>query len=246
MPLYSAGDLAGRRGRSVAAHVETCDSCRRLAAEFSESREWVRSAAEPPEFGAEFYEHLRSGVLDQIGREERPAGTRRAPLFALPSPGRRLVYAASFALALVACGLALSLYLRRAQDAPSPMAQTPPDLRGVGTPAPAPTAQDEPRPVAPRDDDGRRGPQPKIQLAKGNNPRKTLTLRDRAQRAAAEGARDLIAGGAGKPAPRREAISAAVPPQHGEAARIEIQTADPNIRIIWLTPQKADEAQPKR
>lgn len=241
MPLYAAGDLAGWRARRVAAHVGGCGPCRRLASEFAATREWARAAAEPPEFGAEFYEGLRQSVLEEIRRDGRPAGSRRSPLFAAFG-GRRLAYAASFALALVACALAIHFHLRRATDAPpSPLAMNPAGVREAPTPVPAPRER-EPQRTTTRDT-GRRQPQPKVQVAAGN-PRRTLTLRGRTTHDAA--VRGLTAGAAPDREPRRSAAGTVMPSKSGELARIEIQTADPNIRIIWLTPQEADAPAPKR
>ena len=88
---------------------------------------------EPPEFGAEFYEGLRASVLGEIGRDRRrPAPTPRSPLSGALR-GRRLVYATSFALALVACALAFNFYSRRASDAPAP-ALAPPEPTRTASP----------------------------------------------------------------------------------------------------------------
>ncbi|MFL6228419.1 MAG: hypothetical protein ACJ741_06535, partial [Pyrinomonadaceae bacterium] len=43
----------------------------------------------------------------------------------------------------------------------------------------------------------------------------------------------------------REAANATGQPA-AEVSRIEIQTADPNIRIIWLAPQKSEAPSPER
>jgi hypothetical protein len=87
-----------------------------------------------------------------------------------------------------------------------------------------------------------------MQLAAGHNPRKALTLPAAATRRPSGGGRESAASAALPPeaTPRRAVFSTALPQKAGEVARIEIQTADPNIRIIWLAPQKADEAEPKR
>jgi hypothetical protein len=268
MPLYAGGDLAGRVARRAAAHVEGCDACRRLAAEFAETREWARAAAEPPQFGAEFYEALRSGVLEEIRRGARPRGPRRAAFFDALG-GRRLAYATSFALLLVACALAFNYYSRRATDAtdapPSPLAKRPADARQAdvrqadvlkadvlqaATPEPAfasrrhelrpapPRAVNEPRRTHPRPE-----ARPRVELAGGSVRQTPGASRD----APGGGAgRELNAGPSVEPAPRQVASAAAGPAGPGEVARIEMQTADPNIRIIWLAPQEAPAPAPQR
>src|ERR671933_587290 len=91
LPLYAAGDLDEGRGREVGSHVETCEPCRGLAAEFDASRRLVAEALATPEFGAEFYAAIRGDVLARVGRGGDPSSPTSfvAALFF----GRRLAYA---------------------------------------------------------------------------------------------------------------------------------------------------------
>lgn len=260
MPLYAGSDLAGRLARRASAHVEGCDSCRRLAAEFAETREWARAAASPPDFGAEFYEALRSGVLEEIRRDARPAGPHRAA-FLDALGGRRLAYATSFALALVACALAFNYYSRRATDAPhTPLAKRPADVRQADVPkaaTPLPvfaSRRHEPRPTTtprgvnkPRRSrlrpEARPEARPRIEMAGGSLRPMPDAWRTTPR---GESGRELNAGASVEPAPRRVAFAEAVPAKPGEVARVEMQTADPNIRIIWLASQDAPAPAPQR
>lgn len=274
MPLHAAGDLpAGRAGRAVAAHVASCASCAALAEEFRASREWATAAGDVPEFGEEFYEGLRAGVLDRVNRDPRPAAPSRvASLFPALFAGRRLAYAAS--LALAACALALALYFTR-----GPETFRGPDQTAAATPSesPAPAAtrapgsfanlghvyhertHAEPTPqgsttresggqeqrepsadAAPRDN--RRGARQAGKTAGGGGGNKRPPTLDRKvpPRDAAPPRELTASNDAARP------VTATVAPRAETAgvSRIEIQTADPNIRIIWLAPSSGDEAEP--
>ena len=253
MPLYAAGDLpAGRQARAVAAHVAGCAPCAALAEEYGASRQWARAAADVPEFGEDFYEGLRAGVLERVNRDTRPAApTRAASFFPALFAGRRLAYAAS--LALAASALALSLYFARDytnQPRRDDVADTRPAAEVI-TPTPAhveptPNASvQQPTPYASPDE--RENAQPKHKRA-GGSFKRTPTLRRDAPTPDAAAERVLTAAsGASLPSVARRATllqgiaSPALREGPISVARIEIQTADPNIRIIWLTPSADDE-----
>jgi len=251
MPLYAAGDLpAGRRSRAVAAHVASCEACAALADEFRASREWARSAGAVPEFGEEFYESLRAGVLDRVNRDTRQAApSRLAPFFPAMFAGRRLAFAAS--LAFAACALALALYFVNGARQPrrNEMAGGPygsdlviPPQRAHTSPSPdtkmkeQQPSQDAPRggsqPVRPRDKTGAAG------------FKRTPTLRRATPARYTAPERELTAE-SGKPS--QQGVPPSAPRvETANVARIEIQTADPNIRIIWLAPDKSEESEPDR
>ena len=246
MPLYAAGDLPpGWRTRAVAAHVARCASCAALAEEFRASREWVRAAGEAPEFGDDFYERLRAGVLDEISRDTRPVAPGRfAPLFAATFARPRFAYAAS--LALAACALALSFYgFRGAEKSPAHQAldeTTPRGGIGRATPghSPVPTPRDA-------TNDGQQLAQPKDKMT-GGSFKRTPSLR---RTSPAEGRAPELAAAVVTPLAQQVVRQENVPtPALREGpisvARIEIQTADPNIRIIWLAPDTSEETEPDR
>ena len=249
MPLYAAGDLpAGRESRAVAAHVAGCASCAAVMEEYGASREWARAAGDVPEFGEQFYESLRAGVLDRVSRDTRPAAPSRvASFFPAMFNGRRLAYAASLALAV--CALALSLYFGRdnasqprrddvAGTRPAGNVIAPPQLPEHAEPTPG-AGEQQPTPDAAPDE--RERAQPKLKRAAGGGSfKRTPTLRRPPANAArapqlTASANDAARQGVAPPAPRAETAS---------VARIEIQTADPNIRIIWLTPAAGADAEP--
>jgi hypothetical protein len=256
MPLYAAGDLPqGWRNRAVAAHVARCASCAALAEEFRASREWVREAAAVPEFGDDFYERLRAGVLDEINRDPRPAAPGRfAPLFTATFARPRLAYAASLTLAACAVALALDAFRGADESQGGVAAFVPPPSASVNgaahEPSPAPTPpgaaarerqrEQQPAHETPRED--RRPARPAGEEAGGGfkrtpSLRRTPQAEGRAPELAMTAVTALAQQGVAPVAPRAETA---------RVARIEIQTADPNIRIIWLAPDAGEETEPDR
>jgi anti-sigma factor RsiW len=257
LPLYTAGDLEGSREREVAAHLAACVACRRLAAEFSESSHLLAEACATPEFGAEFYAGIRSAVLSEI-RRDRPTPSTPS-LFIASLFTRRLAYAASFAVALIVLALALQHARRAAQPAPTQIAQgqhpatdvTPerrtfPTMQSrTFTPAPSSDAVAKESsshsttiPATPTRRAMRRGATALRDEENPTNDAQTaLTLVAAVPHANVNPAREASA-----PSAVGSANAASQPAP--EVSRIEIQTADPNIRIIWLAPQKSEEPNP--
>lgn len=225
LPLYAAGDLEGRPERAVSAHLAACGECRRLAAEFERGRGWFGGAAAEfePEFEEEFFEDLRSAVRREIAREGQQSEPRSA--FALLPGWKLLIAAAALLLLLVGSLLTYRSFDRRrpsgAQDkqfvrdwAGKPGRPTSPDEVA--------TRPDHPRPTRPQTRHQR------ARIARPPEPERSVDgLSARATRP------ELVA------AP--DEGEHAAPPDSAESPeplRIEIQTADPNIRIIWFAPKE--------
>lgn len=268
LPLHVAGDLTGRRARrAVTKHLTTCAACRHAVDEYDASRKLLRAAALPPDFGGAFYEEIRNNVLAQIKRDRTlapPPFARFSSLFNV-----RLAYAASLGLIIFAAALSFYSYTRRTdeeatrqkmivnangQSSATPVATvTPPAVaqqerkdwqtsqasigraggttgEGGGRGAKSPLRK---RPA--RIESLRSGAQPNLMLAghtpsnAGRNPRAPNS----AGTSQATNPRELATGSNGGTATT----------ELTEISRIEIQTSDPNIRIIWLAPG-TDSAQP--
>jgi hypothetical protein len=253
LPLHAAGDLEGRDANEVASHIIACGDCRRLAEEFRESRALLVEAFETPEFGAEFYESVRSSVLERIAREREPS----TPSFVAALFGRRLAYATTFAVALFALALALQHFRGGVRETPQEFAQR---QQNVNTPKqeqrgelesphlPNAAVQNEPTPkliymaTSPRRESTRR-----ITPDRPRESRPKTVARDDESAMIAQVTPSSIndaqeAGESASPADAAASQSAATAAP--EVSRIEIQTADPNIRIIWLAPPKSEAPNP--
>lgn len=267
LPLYTAGDLTGgRRRRAVEQHLATCEACRRAALEYQESRELFRAAAAlSTDFDGAFYEELRSSVLARI-RHDR---TLAPPSAFTGRFGARLVYAASLVSLALAAALALDAYMRRTPEGGARQ-NVFADAKRVQPPTPAllessdaarPRSDDVPTPRpsgefargttgkarrAAKSSFTQRGVN--IESAQNGSPAR---LRMTSRTPATTNARDTLApttavasvrGSVAEMAAAGEGGRSGVTTAQAGVSRIEIQTSDPNIRIIWLSPATEDPA----
>jgi len=225
--LYVAGDLMGAPEREVARHLAACDACRRLAEEFSENTSLLTEACALPEFGSEFYSGIRCAVLGGIASDQ---------MLSKPSLFRpRWLYATALAVLVIVSGVMLQRFVSTRREPPRDV----PTVKVQSTSGPT----EVPSPQNGREPAGRPGTQ--------TNKVPALATRHRSSRhpdemrtpdtlVATQATRDSSA-----QVERAMQSSASVEPVALEASsqvsRIEIQTADPNIRIIWLSPRESRE-----
>ncbi|HMG72360.1 MAG TPA: zf-HC2 domain-containing protein [Pyrinomonadaceae bacterium] len=245
MPLYVAGDLVGEPEREAAAHLAACQACRQLAEQFSESSSLLSQAFAQPQFDAEFYAGIRREVLGQIavGRNvSKPSMFGR-------SWGRRWVYAASLAAVVIA-----AVMLQVFRDIPRHTSGSTHQVSGQPTPGETNANSPSARQLS--------GSQPKSLLAttqtgQSNKLRRSRTQIEPAREPDAQDtvriARDVRKEIA-PAAPSSVALKSVTPTSpstsspsglasSSELSRIEIQTADPKIRIIWLAPRDSRKSE---
>ena len=205
MPLFVEGDLSDDLHCEIANHLAICDECGRLAQGFRESNSLLTEAFALPEFGAQFYDEIRNNVLDKIARD----GMSSRPRF-----GHRWIYAAAFALMLIASAV-MFVRWRAAHEAPQDLAST----TGI---ADNTASNHEPESASSRQS---KGFSPKFQ--RPQKPVRPTTLTHPTSQPF-QSARNLAASPVGPQVSPSERATAS------EVSRIEIQTSNPNIRIIWL------------
>jgi len=215
--LFVAGDLSGDLNREMVNHLAICEACDRLAQEFGESNSLLTEACALPEFGAQFYDEIRNNVLDKITRD----GMSSRPRF-----GHRWIYASVFALMLVAFTV-MFVRWRVARQTPLDLAST---TQNAGNTAsnhdPESTSSHQPK------DFPRKSERPSISQ---KSVRQTMLSRPTSQQF--QSATNLVASPGG-PQVSPSALASA-----SEVSRIEIQTSNPNIRIIWLVAAEKRGAQ---
>jgi Putative zinc-finger len=215
IPLYVGGDLNAQQVAGLRRHIETCERCRDLVAQFEESQSWLRDFT-APQFDEAVFENLRDAVREEIARvESRPS------LFDLLMPAWNLrpVIAASLVLALLTTGLFLYTDRPRSPDKP------------LTTSSPASVERQNHEGIA------YTGSASQIRRKKF-----TATYRSRRK---TETNLPVIAlnnhfGGSEFTLPTYSDIATKQVEDEDpnrEMLRIEIQTADPNIRIIWIAPK---------
>lgn len=229
LPLYVEGDIREGEASKVQAHLSSCDMCRHVAEEFRVSQNLVH-AYDAPEFDEEFYEQLRATVLTGINyvQPARPSffETLR-PLFL-----KRQAVATACLLFLLTFGAFYGLLYRRLSNSSSYMVAI---ERGLG--------EINPGQFAPSPGD-RNAAAPTGAIIEGNarplsfNPRSGSRQKvrsggqDNAQREESTSGNNDAATAT---AQARTGNSGATDTASTQAvARMEIQTSDPNIRIIWL------------
>jgi len=230
LPLYVEGDLALNVAEQISAHLDWCGRCNWLADEFNESQSWLHTSGQP-EFDQAFLDNFKSDVLRRI--EETP---QRPSLFAVIAQhwGRRQVLAVSGAI-FIAIGMVL-LYIYQARVRVNTQnvetARQIPEAKLPTVDEPTENVVSDPGHLLVTRKHSQRHPIKKSERARLINDLQEPALFFQANRA------DVI-GNSGEMAIKPQETKDDLP----EMLRIEIQTADPNIRIIWFTPRTTDGPQ---
>ena len=246
IPLYIEGDLETDRALLVSAHLKSCAACSRLAGGFNESQEWLHSYT-PPAFDSTFFDGLKSGVLARINEENA-----RPSFFQLIAAHWRWDAALAAALLLVVLsGLTFYTYRQAVTTVPEQVAQFP------SRPDAVPPLQDPPKPANDDLEQITRPPQ-----------HSHRTLREAVAKAVGPALPESVIGtltaDPGIPLTNDPGIESAdfsatetsqdqvQPPVKVSASpsesmtRIDIQTSDPTIRIIWFAPNNVSKNSGRR
>lgn len=223
LPLHVGGDLEAKRAQLVNAHTQTCAECNAAAEAYRSSRRLMQQFA-PPQFSESVYAELRQNVLREISHQ--PNRVSLSELIAgLFQP--RWTWVAATAVLILVLGLAILVGPRKSVES---------NLETkVEDPSVAPT------PVSPLKD--------RVKLAL-NARVSSPTVRwnstaSRAQRVV-HSTRVMKTGVSVETA--RHRLMPKSPnnsePTLEKTVRLEMQTKDPNIRIIWFTHQRPEENLP--
>jgi Putative zinc-finger len=232
IPLYVEGDLGERGASGVRAHLQTCAACRALVAEYEASQAWLRAAA-PPDFDDAFVDTMRAGLMRELAASETaPPFAERLRDWLLP---RRLALATA---ALLVIFITVTLFIYRSRSQVSLQGEqavehppAPPVLNHVDKSEPASVNA---RPV---NQSKRRTPRRAALLIAKHSRRDNKRAAPPQDHLIAKHPLDAL------PAMPMDGSDAAT--ASAEMLRIEIQTADPNIRIIWFAPKQTNNDMPK-
>jgi len=226
IPLYISGDLPPHAEHAVCDHLASCERCARIAGEFEESQDWLRSFT-TPHFDQPVFDKLRDTVRREITRvQSRPS------LFELFTPLWNIRFALVSASALLLLVAGLIFYLNH-QTVSSI------DLVHEGK-----IESSQNKTENPTRNSQMSGEQQKTNVIRSSPRRiiytlpyvstpdpKTIALKSNPLElwlVTGEAVNSLI----------DESQTAEVDSMQ-EMMRFEFQTADPNIRIIWLTPKES-------
>jgi anti-sigma factor RsiW len=217
LSLYVGGDLDQEQWRAVGAHLQDCAECTRVVAEYAAASQLLQRY-EPPFFSDEIYAGIRRQVLNDL--EQKSRGSARSNIFSalfsiLVQPRLRWITAAL----LLATSLT-ALYLSRN---PAPQSQNDREV-AVATPAPAPGGSKT-------DVRSRSSNEAAGLSSRSSKDEAPVAIRRGPIKRRANGvvANNLAGELAQVPRVNSQPSSAPAP------VRLEMQTSDRNIRIIWLS-----------
>lgn len=233
LPLFAGRDLEENRAKLVTAHLQSCGVCSRAAQEYGEAGQLLQMF-EPPQFSEAMYTGIRQRVLREIDRKS-VTPTMFESISSLFRPPLRLAVAASLLLAVSVLALYFVINRNGGRQNQTVVVETggsgqrkTPDLQ----------ASPEPRPE---------------NLATTANPKRSATdlttfssrsrksrFRPSQKRTGATNAELVATRSVDPPQPN---ISLKSPDTPAEALRMEMQTQDRNIRIIWFS-QPTKEGSP--
>ena len=224
LPLYAGRDLDEKRARLVSEHVQICSACARAAGEYRNAVELTQHFA-PPVFSDKVYASVRRQVMQQI--EDEPAAPLLPQMF--DSWFRpRLAWAVASALIMVLGFFALYLVVNRGADV-QPVADNHPAVNEQPGSKATPTTTSPGTTQKPAEDKRRR----RILLN-----RSPLIVANAPRSSRADNSAKLRDPEAANSLPAVDAGAEKLP------LRVEIQTKDPNIRIIWFTQSNTKPALP--
>ena len=239
LPLYVGRDLEERRLKLITAHLQSCAECAGSVDEYHETRQLLQQFAPPP-FSEAVYAGIRQRVLREIERDATAPGLSRL-LESLFRP--RLRWAVAIALLLAVSVFTFYFVANRSNNRQQVAGSevkvdgpTSSSIKGSEEVPPETTVKS------------------KVQgLANSTHPSQrrkgTAVARDRTRPATVNNA-DTGSRSAEAFPERNLAQPNTVPtldPATSEKTlRVEMQTRDPNIRIIWFTPQPTKQDSPSK
>ena len=237
LPLYVSRDLEATREPLLATHLESCAACSVAAVEYRQTRQLIQEFA-PPAFSEDLYAGIRQNVWRQL-ESESTTSSRWDAVIDLFRPRLAWAFAAVALLAVSVFGL--YLFANRSSV---------PERIAAFTPAASPNVAN--RDLAPSPEEGTRvqpvkpAEVPKKQLLTGRRP----PLR-RTQRNATNDSADAVVVARSTPSLTSDTSSGVNLDTQSDASsdrnsekllRMELQTRNPNIRIIWFSQREPKHA----
>jgi Putative zinc-finger len=220
LPLYAGREVSAGRAQSIARHLEQCASCTEAAADYQDARELMR-AVEVPSFADDFYADIRRSVWREIEGETRPS------LLAWFQPGFAWIAAAALLVTFTFAGMyfvAKSLTPRADNVASIPPAVMRPGKPLSNTPANSYSHPDK-KPEPPRQLNMPERERRPGRAVSPDRPNPTVAYSRDIQVTPIESSSPII----GTDNSDLDSGSSS------KTLRMELQTRDPNIRIIWFT-----------
>lgn len=259
LPLYVGRDLEEKRAKLVTAHVQSCGECAGMAADYRDTKQLLH-LFEPPRVSDAVYAGIRRRVLREIERESKPYGFSQlvASIF-VP----RVNYTVATMLLLAVFGLAFYFIANRKSNSNN-AGQHVAGERSTVDPTNRHNEQTPPRPesaVSPSS-----SPKRTDRQYLGSTGHKNLTIavaldrthQYRKKNLRIDGRQSVAAGtheprsmtAEASPEANRlaepDTVRALDPITSEKPLRVEMQTRDRNIRIIWFSHPPAKQGSPNK
>jgi hypothetical protein len=227
LPLYAGHDLDERREHLVATHLQSCTACTRAVVDYREAREFVRGLT-PPAVSDDVYSEIRNNVWRRIEAEGRPSLFQSMAAWFRP----QFVWAtAAAALFITVSALGIYLVAKRSSIRPEAIANKPKEVIQQKT---DPDERRASGPLNPQEEI----PQPRqAGVPKRQGKPDHLRAPDRANSfVVSPPDTQIVRTQSSSPIIGKDDSDFAVPNSE-KSLRMEIQTKNPNIRIIWFAQQ---------
>jgi hypothetical protein len=237
LPLYAGRDLDSRSERLITAHVESCTACATAAGEYQQTRDLLQEVAPLP-FSDDVYAGMRQNVWRQI---ESESVTRSwwEEMFVLFHPRWTRAFATVVLIAVSAFGI---YFIANRLSRPNRTAETVPFVN--------PKAQDKEEPSgSPKDTTS----VPPVTANETTRPRLAVrrpTHRRIHRDVIADRADSVVVASAPSQTvdtpmdPNNSAQTDESSDNSKNTLRMEIQTKNPNIRIIWFSHRETSRVSP--
>lgn len=261
LPLYVGRDLEEKRAKLVTAHVQSCAECADLADEYRETRQLLQLFAPPP-FSEAVFAGIRQRVLREIEREST-APTLPQLVASLFRP--RIRWAVATALLLAFSVFAFYFIANRTNDRQQAAdgrrtierttreEQANPQSPGHESAVSPPSSSEETDGHPPASIGRNAGAGTRIAGSGAHQSQQKKNFAAAADRPRSVAAnmpdtrwRTAGASAEGNNLSEPDAIPARDPVSSEKTLRMEMQTKDPHIRIIWFSPQPGKRDSPSK
>jgi anti-sigma factor RsiW len=237
MPLYAGGDLEASRARIVAAHVQSCETCSVAARDYRETRQLLQTFV-PPTFTEDFYAEMRQSVWQNIEKKSTsPAFSNIVSDLFRP----RLAWAVATTL-LIALSVVGIYVISRRSAVPQPVVSHQPPKNHKTQPDDQPaTSSQNATSTAPSASSSN---SKRASVHQADSRQKGKTIQERTNVAAVSAVATVSPGAISAPARDLRQIANGSSYASPAPLRMEIQTKNPNIRIIWFAPGDTKQLSP--
>lgn len=227
IPLHLSGDVKDRHAIRIAAHLASCTACARLAEEYRAVSEAMR-AFEPPQFSEDFYAGIRGNVLRNIKEQPERSGWFQSLKLGLPAPN----WAVAASMVLLISAAAFYQIRLRATSENVGFSHHSIEVAIAGSSDPLSISEHKELTGVSEISNPDNSP---------NWPRSTASKPHRSPRHRQSLSFASVALLSAKQ--NKSLFNGVISPQ--QTVKVELQTNDPNVRIIWFYNQPAEAGSPQ-